>query len=318
VPNPIFNLTPAATVDEGNNWVNMSWGPLSLTNPTVVGGIYRNYGAGPMLGNFGIMTGSSAAAKVTGPGPNFTDAPPYDFFNNPRKTGITTDAGAISMGGAGGSTEFTVSPSLLDFGVQGVRTTSAEQDVLVTNSGTAPVTISVSLPGAAFDQTNNCGTLAPLGGNCTINITFVSSGSAGAKSGTLSVTGNGITQTVALTGITTVATVSFSAPTQLFTTPATTTTKSDTITVKNTATGANAGSLTLTAAPIVTRYMGLGTFSITGGTCASGTVLAPAGTPAGTCTIIVQYIPSGTAPSLARVTITGAAAASPFSVISAN
>ena len=22
VPNPIFNLTPAATVDEGNNWVN--------------------------------------------------------------------------------------------------------------------------------------------------------------------------------------------------------------------------------------------------------------------------------------------------------
>jgi len=25
VPNPIFNLTPAATVDEGNNWVNISW-----------------------------------------------------------------------------------------------------------------------------------------------------------------------------------------------------------------------------------------------------------------------------------------------------
>ena len=29
VPNPIFNLTPAATVDEGNNWINMSWGPLA-------------------------------------------------------------------------------------------------------------------------------------------------------------------------------------------------------------------------------------------------------------------------------------------------
>ncbi len=29
VPNPIFNLTPAATVDEGNNWINLSWGPLS-------------------------------------------------------------------------------------------------------------------------------------------------------------------------------------------------------------------------------------------------------------------------------------------------
>ncbi|PYU83180.1 MAG: hypothetical protein DMG50_09035 [Acidobacteria bacterium] len=44
VPNPIFNLTPAATVDEGNNWVNLSWGPLSMTNPTVVGGPSGNYG----------------------------------------------------------------------------------------------------------------------------------------------------------------------------------------------------------------------------------------------------------------------------------
>ena len=33
LPNPIFSLTPGATVDEGNNWINMSWGPLSLTNP---------------------------------------------------------------------------------------------------------------------------------------------------------------------------------------------------------------------------------------------------------------------------------------------
>src|SRR5258706_8258765 len=36
VPNPIFNLTPAATLDEGNNWVNISCAPLSLSNPSVV------------------------------------------------------------------------------------------------------------------------------------------------------------------------------------------------------------------------------------------------------------------------------------------
>src|SRR4029077_9104085 len=51
VPNPIFNLTPAATVDEGNNWVNLRWGPLSLTNPSVAGGPYGNYGGGLPLGN---------------------------------------------------------------------------------------------------------------------------------------------------------------------------------------------------------------------------------------------------------------------------
>ena len=33
MPTPVFNLTPAATVDEGNNWINISWGPLALTHP---------------------------------------------------------------------------------------------------------------------------------------------------------------------------------------------------------------------------------------------------------------------------------------------
>ena len=31
---PLFTLNPAATVDEGNNWINMWWGPLSLSNAT--------------------------------------------------------------------------------------------------------------------------------------------------------------------------------------------------------------------------------------------------------------------------------------------
>ena len=31
---PVFNLTAGATVDEGNNWINISWGPLSLITPT--------------------------------------------------------------------------------------------------------------------------------------------------------------------------------------------------------------------------------------------------------------------------------------------
>jgi len=44
VPNPIFNLTPAATVDEGNNWINMSWGPLAMASPTT--GAYSELRAG--------------------------------------------------------------------------------------------------------------------------------------------------------------------------------------------------------------------------------------------------------------------------------
>ncbi len=48
VPNPIFNLTPAATVDEGNNWINISWGPLALTNPVT----------NAALGNYAPAAGS--------------------------------------------------------------------------------------------------------------------------------------------------------------------------------------------------------------------------------------------------------------------
>ena len=34
VPVPVFSLTAGATVDEGNNWINISWGPLSMTSPS--------------------------------------------------------------------------------------------------------------------------------------------------------------------------------------------------------------------------------------------------------------------------------------------
>ena len=34
-PLPAFTLTPAATIDEGSNWINMFYGPLSLSNATL-------------------------------------------------------------------------------------------------------------------------------------------------------------------------------------------------------------------------------------------------------------------------------------------
>ena len=37
IPNPIFNLTPAATVDEGNNYINLRYGPLTTSKPTSAG-----------------------------------------------------------------------------------------------------------------------------------------------------------------------------------------------------------------------------------------------------------------------------------------
>jgi hypothetical protein len=95
---PLFSLVPSATVDEGNNWINVSWGPLSLSNTSVTGGTYGNYGGGLPLGNYGPATGSPlidsitcSNANATGQGcqvslfPGLTiTLPRTDFYGNPR------------------------------------------------------------------------------------------------------------------------------------------------------------------------------------------------------------------------------------------
>ena len=106
VPNPIFNLTPAATVDEGNNWINLSWGPLSLISP-----------AGTTLGNYSPAAGSPAIDYIpSSAGDPYTLAPLTDFFGNTRKAGgNAVDVGAVEVGasgnggGGGGSTIPTLS-----------------------------------------------------------------------------------------------------------------------------------------------------------------------------------------------------------------
>src|SRR5215469_7374764 len=105
VPNPIFNLQPSATVDEGNNWINISWGPLSMTNPSVLGAD-GNYGGGPVLGNYSLLGTSPVinlipcappvgACPVTG---EVVAIPATDFFGNPRPDqGNNFDPGAAEV-----------------------------------------------------------------------------------------------------------------------------------------------------------------------------------------------------------------------------
>src|SRR5262249_9427206 len=85
VPAPIFNLTAGATVDEGNNWINISWGPLSLIAPT-------SEGSAPLaevpLSDYSLADGSPAANFITnGNSPtSYAAAPPDDFNSILRKT----------------------------------------------------------------------------------------------------------------------------------------------------------------------------------------------------------------------------------------
>jgi IPT/TIG domain len=90
LPAPPFTLLPAATVDEGNNWINLRWGPLSMSNPST----------GAILSNPTLAAGSSAIDYVPIASAQGKAAPVTDFFGNPRPDPFDPnrfDVGAIEL-----------------------------------------------------------------------------------------------------------------------------------------------------------------------------------------------------------------------------
>ena len=212
---PRFSLVPSATVDEGNNWINVSWGPLSLTNPSVTGGTYGSYGGGLALGNYALTTAMDTV-------PSSQPHPATDFFGNPRPDPAVPnrfDVGAVEFQGAG-TAVVSVTPTALTFSAV-VGTTSAAQTLTVSNTGSAnftgaavAVTAPFSRPGGAAGGT--CAGTLNAGASCLINIVFspttgtpctptactgsaTITGSVAVTGSPVSLTGNGIPQVVSAT-----------------------------------------------------------------------------------------------------------------------
>jgi hypothetical protein len=184
IPNPIFNLSPAATVDEGNNWINLSWGPLSQTNPV----------SGTWLGNYALAAGSPAIDYIPNTSPTFALAPSTDFFGNPRPDSAVPnriDVGAVEFGGVTTIAVASVTGGPLAFGNQVVGTTSAAQTLTLHNTGAATLTgIGLTFAGPFSRPTGaaggTCGGTLAAGVNCTITVVFTPT-AAGAASGTLAI-----------------------------------------------------------------------------------------------------------------------------------
>ncbi|HTF23840.1 MAG TPA: hypothetical protein VK937_07965 [Candidatus Limnocylindria bacterium] len=188
VPNPIFNLTPAATVDEGNNWINISWGPLAMTNPMT----------GAVLGNYAPAAGSPVINYVPSSSPTYAPAPNLDFFGNARKTNNAVDAGAVEFaattGGGGGGGQGTLSILSATNGtlgsVLGVPTftftiptprtpTPVTSVITVQNTGAAPLqitaeTLPLNIGGLYSVSLNTCSFTTPLatGAACSFSVTY--------------------------------------------------------------------------------------------------------------------------------------------------
>jgi hypothetical protein len=314
VPNPIFNLAPVATVDEGNNWINLRWGPLSLTNPTVTG-TDGNYGAGAPLGNYALASGSAAIDHVPNSFFNTVrgivgNTIQTDFFGNPRPdtNGASVDVGAIEFQGVAAAS-LSVSPTSLVFPSTLVGATSASQNLTLTNGGGAGATgIALTFTGPFARITTgtfpagapNCGTTLAGNSACTIKVVYTASAS-GAQTGSVaiaaSVTVTGSPVSLSGTGSTPTLTATVTPTTLAFGNWATgTTSNSQTVTVTNTGNTALAGG---------TFTFGGGTpqpFAHTAGSC--GAALAVGAN----CTYTVHFTPA-TAATFSRtltVAYTGA------------
>ncbi len=179
VPTPVFNLTANATTDEGNNWINISWGPLTMTRAS----------DSNILGNYALGSGSTAINYITSLNSlaTYNAAPNTDFFGNGRKGNLGSDTsvdvgaveGAMTSGGNGTAS---VAPTAVNFGtfVVGGAALPSQTLTLTNNSGVIVNGIAVAIATTSpvgspnvFSRTGGTcsGTLAN-GANCTIVVTF--------------------------------------------------------------------------------------------------------------------------------------------------
>lgn len=81
-----------------------------------------------------------------------------------------------------------LSTTPLSFGNQLLKTSSNTSSLVLTNSGSAPVTVSAVSATGDFSETNNCSSIA-AGGQCSVAVTFTPT-QTGSRSGQLSITDN--------------------------------------------------------------------------------------------------------------------------------
>jgi Bacterial Ig-like domain (group 3)/FG-GAP-like repeat/Abnormal spindle-like microcephaly-assoc'd, ASPM-SPD-2-Hydin/FG-GAP repeat len=114
----------------------------------------------------------------------------------------------------------TVSPSGLTFASQSAGTTSSPQNITLTNSGHAALTITSIAATGPFKQTNTCGSSVAVTSSCTIAVSFAPT-AGGAATGSLAITDNasGSPQTVTLTGTGATVGVSSGSPPLAVTAP---------------------------------------------------------------------------------------------------
>jgi hypothetical protein len=191
----------------------------------------------------------------------------------------------------------TISPSVLGFGTVATGGTSPAQTVTVANTTSSAVAVGSIGSTGDFSQTNTCGASIGAGSSCTVSVTFHPT-AAGARTGTLTVTAGGTTNTVALSGTGVAPGPILSLDQSSLTYAGTVVGSSATQTVTVTNTG--------TTSATVTAITASGDFSQTN-TC---TTLAVGGS----CTVTVRFSPTASGARTGTVSIASNANNSPTAI----
>ena len=192
----------------------------------------------------------------------------------------------------------TVSPTALNFGSVATGTTSPAQTVTVSNPTNSAAPVSSISASGDFAQTSTCGSSIAANGSCTVSVTFKPT-ATGARTGSLTVSAGGVTNTVSLTGTGT-------APGPVLTASPASLTFAGTVVgstaAAKTVTVTNSGTTSATVSSVAAG----GDFSQTNncGTVAVG----------GTCTVTVTFTPTAGGSRTGTLTVTSNANNNPVTV----
>jgi hypothetical protein len=288
--------------------------PLSITSITASAG----FGASNNCGG-SIAAGGTCTISVSFT-PTATGAVNGTLTVTDNSNGVAGSTQTVSLSGTGAIPVASVSPPTLSFANQTVGTTSAAQVVTLNNTGNSPLAVSTIAITANFGESSNCGGSVAAGASCTINVTFAPT-TTGAFNGTLTITDNsngigGSTQTVALSGTSTVPVASVSPSSLTFASQGQgTTSASQPVTLSNT------GNSPLTIANIaITINFGetnncAGTIAA-GGSCTINVTFAPTTTGALTGTLTISDNSNGVAGSSQTVSLSGTGTGVPIASLS--
>ncbi len=230
---------------------------------------------------------------------------------NGNNTNFTILASAELYTSSGASAPVvSLAPTSLTFASQALNTTSAAQNITLTNTGNAALAISsVTVTGTNagdFAINNGCPSSLAANGNCTVSVTFKPT-ATGTRTAAVSFADNaaGSPQSVGLTGTGAAANAPIAsfAPTSLTFTSQTinTTSPSQTITLTNT------GNAALTISSVTITGANAGDFAVNNGCPASLAANA-------NCAIGVTFKPTASGTRTAAVSVADNAAGSPQSV----